>query len=237
MISKYHNLYLQVRAKEGRVHSDELVARLPHVPRTHPLWAEWQARAASAARLIKYLSRLPKPLTILDLGCGNGWLANQMAQVVGCRVLGLDRNQFELAQAARVFTSAPRLEFIDADIFSAPLPEKSINVIIIASAIQYFPDVAALIRRLKLLLKPPGEIHILDSPLYASAEVAAARARTEAYYAALGFPEMAAHYHHHCLDALAEFQPTQLYNPKGWQTQTLRVLGNIPDSPFSWFRL
>ena len=40
------DLYLRVRAKEGRLHPDDLVMRLPHVPETHPHALEWRLRAA-----------------------------------------------------------------------------------------------------------------------------------------------------------------------------------------------
>jgi len=229
-------LYLQVRAKEGRLYADEVVARLPTVPCTHPMWTEWQTRKDSTARLCAYLAQMPKPLTILDLGCGNGWLANQLTQVTGCQVLGLDRNSFELAQAARVFADNSRLMFVNADIFVAPIPEQSLEVVVIASAIQYFSDAPKLIHCLMRLLRPRGEIHILDSPLYAPAEVAEAYTRSQAYYTALGFPEMAERYHHHTLAALSEFKPTTLYNPRSLAAWLRRRLG-FSYSPFPWSRL
>jgi SAM-dependent methyltransferase len=227
-------LYLQMRAKEGRLYTDETVARLPAVPHTHPLWSEWRARADSASRLMAYLTRLPQPLTILDLGCGNGWLSNRLT--AAGRVLGLDRNPVELAQAARVFADNPRLRFVNADIFAAPLPAGSVDVVVIASALQYFADALELIRCLLRLVMPRGEIHILDSLLYAPAEVAEARARSQAYYAALGVPEMGAHYHHHTLASLSEFKPTMLYRPQSLAARLRRRLG-LPASPFPWVRL
>ncbi|MEK7786022.1 MAG: class I SAM-dependent methyltransferase, partial [Chloroflexota bacterium] len=141
----------------------------------------------------------------------------------------------ELSQAARLF-AGHRLTFLAADIFQAPFGERSFDAIIIASAIQYFPDPPALIRRLKPVLSERGEIHVLDSPFYAPSEVPGARARTQAHYAALGFPEMAEHYHHHTLGALAEFRPTQLYDP-GSPLARLWRLFRFVDSPFPWIRL
>ncbi len=39
------DLYLRVREKEGRLYSDQIVARLPDIPADHPLVDEWRARA------------------------------------------------------------------------------------------------------------------------------------------------------------------------------------------------
>ena len=230
------DLYLRVREKEGRLYSDEVVAKLPDVSPDHPLRVEWQARSVSAARLVKYLARLPRPLTILELGCGNGWLSNRMAGAPDCRVMGLDWNVFELAQAARIFAGNHRLLFVHADIFCMPIPAHSIDLVIIASALQYFHDAVALIQYLSPFLTARGEVHILDSPLYTSAELPAARERTRLYYERLGFPQMAAHYHHHLWDSLKPFHPIRLYDPQSWEAR-LRRAGGALDSPFPWLKI
>jgi len=115
------DLYLRVREKEGRLYSDQIVARLPDIPADHPLADEWRARAESANRLAHYIARLPQPPRILELGCGNGWLSHKLASIGGVRVWGLDRGGSELTQAWRLF-HASNLVFLNADIFRPPLP-------------------------------------------------------------------------------------------------------------------
>lgn len=226
------DLYLRVREKEGRLYSDDLLARLPDIPTGHPLAEEWRARSVSASRLTRYLLRRPQPLLVLDLGCGNGWLANLLA-ASGLHVLGMDRNHLELRQAARVFSSNHRLGFLEADIFSAPFPPALFDVILLASVIQYFPDLPTLLSLLLKYLKPGGEIHVMDSPLYNDdAGVEAAAARTQTYYASLGFPQMAAFYFHHRFSVLQSFSPRVLYSPR---MLALKRLFGKPDSPFPWF--
>src|SRR5258706_6252182 len=112
------SLYLRVREKEGRLYSDKVVAQLPSVSSGHLLANEWRARSASASRLTGYLAGQAKPLTILDLGCGNGWLANLLSKT-GHRVIGVDQNLHELKQATRVFSSNLNVTFLETDIFSA----------------------------------------------------------------------------------------------------------------------
>ncbi len=228
--------YWNVRVKEGRAYSDDVVRRLPRVPPDHPRAAEWAARGDSLARLMRPVTRRQRPLEILDLGCGNGWLANHLASSLTIHVVGMDLNRRELTQAARVFADNPRLKFLYADVFGADLPEGSFDLILLANVIQYFPDLPALLRRLAALLVPGGGIHILDSPLYTPAEVAAARERTHAYYAGLGFPVMAPEYHHHPTTALAAFQPIVLYDPRAWLNRLARRVG-VGRSPFPWIRI
>jgi SAM-dependent methyltransferase len=226
------DLYLSVREKEGRLYPDDLAARLPDLPPEHPLSGEWRARAASCEWLKRYLARSSQPLAILELGCGNGWLSNQLAGIPSTWVCGLDRNPLELAQAVRLFAGS-NLVFLEADISSLPFSLRSFDVILLASVIQYIADLPALILRLKPLLKPGGEIHLLDSPLYRPGELLSARQRSRSYYASLGIPEMAGHYFHHPVSALEPFSAHWLYRPDSLKARLARRFGEAV-SPFPW---
>ena len=228
-------LYLRVRQKEGRLYSDDVTARLPDISSDHPLRNEWLARADSLSRLLRYLRQLPKISSILELGCGNGWLSHRIGLLSGVRIWGLDRIGPELTQAARLFNSA-NAAFLGADIFVPPFPPESFDIILLASVIQYFPDLPTLIRSLSPLLTPRGEIHLLDSPLYAEAQLASARTRTHDHYATLGFPEMIDHYFHHAASSLQQFAPRWLYRPYALRARLVRHLGHVI-SPFPWLSI
>jgi SAM-dependent methyltransferase len=227
--------YRQVRKREGRLYDDAAVRALPEIDSAHPLAREWAARRDSFARLKTYLTWNARAPTILDLGCGNGWMSGRLAEIPGSRVYGLDLNQYELTQAARVFADCPRVTFAYADVLTVSLPEACVDVVILASAIQYFPNLNVLVRSLAPLLAERGEIHIMDSPLYRPDEVPGAQARTRAYYAALGFPEMAMKYHPHTFAALEEFRPRVMYDPRGIVSRLMRRF--VPTSPFPWIIL
>lgn len=229
------DLYLSVREKEGRLYSDEMVARLPSISDAHPLAKEWRARSASAARLTRYLSRRPKPLSILDLGCGNGWLSNLMHRSGHC-VIGMDQNRYELKQAARVFSQKAGLAFLGADIFAAPFAAQTFDVILLASVLQYFRNLTALLSVLLRYLKGQGEVHIMDSPLYSDAERDHAAHRSHQYYSSLGFPQMAEHYFHHCASDLNAFSPKTLYQGRPLTLRMNQLLGRV-DSPFPWIMI
>ncbi len=225
-------LYLRVREKEGRLYADEVVRNLPEVPTNHPLKQEWQRRAESMRRLMHHVERQQRPMRILELGCGNGWLSHRLATLREVRVWGMDRLSSELAQAARVFGDS-RTAFLAGDIWRAPFEAAAFDIAIIASAIQYFPDLRALVDRLCELVGPKGEVHIIDSPLYDEDDVELAQERTRAYYAALGFPEMASHYFHHTYAEMKQFSPQWLYRPDSFQARVSRSLGSAT-SPFPW---
>ena len=225
-------LYLKIREKEGRLYTDQILARLPFIPNGHPLTAEWRARSVSASRLARYLSSWKQPLLILDLGCGNGWLSNLISRS-GHVVIGVDQNGYELEQAARVFRSSPKPLFLEADIFSAPFSTGTFDMVILASVLQYFRDAPGLISVLLNYLKPQGEIHILDTPLYSENEIEEAKLRSHHYYTSLGFPIMTEHYFHHCASDLDVMHPRKLYDPQSLMKRLRRWIGQS-DSPFPW---
>ena len=201
---------------------------LPEIRKNHPHYGEWLVRKKSCQRLIHYLAAKKSRLHILEIGCGNGWLSAQLADMPRSEVIGSDINWLELQQAARVFSKKPKLKFIYGDIRSGMLQDLKFDVIVLAASMQYFPALHEIMDCALPQLYPGGEIHILDSPFYEPSRIGAAGKRTLAYYKALGFPEMAAHYHHHCFDELKPFHYKILSNPLSFRN---RFFGK---NPFPW---
>src|SRR5690348_1058332 len=79
----FEKKYIQVRALESRLYTDDELVRLPEIAPSHPRYKEWQGRSQSCRRLIRYLSRRKTDLDILEIGCGNGWLTHQLAEIPG----------------------------------------------------------------------------------------------------------------------------------------------------------
>lgn len=224
----FESNYLAVRAKENRVYSDEIVATLPYVETNHSQYQEWKLRQKTIQRFVGYLKQKSYK-NVLDIGCGNGWFTNIIAQNIEGDIIGLDVNKEELEQGRRVFLS-PQLTFAYGDIFQAEFKE-TFDLIVLNASIQYFPDLKLLFQRLKSLLSNEGEIHILDSPFYSTQkESQAAQQRTIAYYTQLGYPEMGQFYFHHQLSDLEGFK--KLYVP---QKTILQKIMNRRDSPFLWY--
>ena len=226
--------YLRAREREGRLYSDPAVAVLPNVPASDPLRSEWLQRSDSTGRLVAALGRLPRPIEVLEIGCGNGWLSNRLAQIPGASVVGLEANAGELDQARRVFAGRSNLRFVHADVRTAARPQPAPDVIVLASVIQYVDDLPTLIRQLLGWLAPGGEIDLLDSPLYRTADVPAARERSRRYYASIGVPEMAASYHHHDWHELDGFAADQRYRPDSVRANVERRVLGRPRSAFPW---
>lgn len=226
----FEQAYIAVREKENRVLTDQAVLSLPNVAEGNPYFDEWRLRTDSTNSVVNHLKSQSFE-SALDLGCGNGWFTNKLASV-SKEVVGMDMNQLELEQAARVFDNN-RVHFCYGDIFCSNLPNGHFDLITLNACIQYFPDAKKLIHRLTELLSISGEIHIIDSPFYKANAVDYARKRTAEYYAKLGFPEMANHYFHHDWDSLWPFKHEVKHNPKSLKERLSKKLG-VLSSPFPW---
>jgi len=233
----FEEIYLLLREKENRLYSENLIKNLPEIPKDHPLQSEWLVRKTSLDLLVGYLVGQNAAKRILEVGCGNGWLSNRLAQKLPAEICGVDVNEFELKQAAAVF-AGQNLSFVYASAWNLVFPPAAFDVIILASSVQYFPDLTNLLEKLLEFNTLDGEIHILDSPFYRSVQQSeAAQRRSRDHFNALGFPQMADHYFHHTFNSLINFNFSLLYNPTSLSAYFQRKIMHAPLSPFPWIRI
>ena len=233
--SEFEKEYLPLREQEGRLYSDEIVKKLPALPKRHPLHNEWTIRKQSADRLIGYLKK-KRIRNILEVGCGNGWLTSYLFNALQVECCGIDINETELKQAARLFAHDEKITFVYAGIHSPAFAFDSFaDIIVLASVIQYFPDLHILLTRLKELVGPGGEIHIIDSPLYKARNVGTARKRSVNYFNKSSHKNMEKHYYHHTWKPLGGFKYEVLYNPRTPFSRLKNLVSK--GSPFPWVKV
>jgi SAM-dependent methyltransferase len=231
---EFENLYLKVRTIEKRVFNDEEVKRLPFISAENRHKKEWGLRINSTNRFLNYLKK-QQVKNVLEVGCGNGWFCNRMAEATNAEITGVDVNRLELEQASRLFKK-DNLKFTYGDIFERIFPAETFDIIVINSAVQYFQDIEKLIQRLFYFLAKDGEIHFLDSPFYKVNEVNGAKKRTADYFRSLDAAEMENHYFHHAYDRLKPFDFKVLYAPGSIKNKLIQIFTG-QDSPFPWIRI
>lgn len=231
LLNEFELLYAGLRSAEKRMYTDDEVAWLPDIAGDHVYKSEWQIRKASCKKLIKYLQRRNRPMKILEVGCGNGWLSYQLSQIRYSDVVGIDINFAELKQAERVFNAIPNLRFIYGDLDSL-LRFERFDIIIFAASIQYFPSFSKAIETAFSHLNKHGEIHITDSHFYSEADVESARRRSVEYFQGKGFAKMGHFYFHHTLNELERFNYSILYDPCSLLNKILKRR-----NPFHWICL
>ena len=228
----FEEQYIHIRQKEQRLYDNKTLLQLPVVSPDDPHYSEWKIRSASALKLKKYLSRHQQSFNIAEIGCGNGWLSNLLASVNGIHVTGIDINETELKQAAAAFKNTPNLKFEYGDIRTGVLCNKKFDHIIFAASIQYFPSLKEIIRYSIEQLTGTGEIHILDSPLYTTAQRDDARARTIIYFDTQEASVMSNYYYHHTWNDLVGLHYKLLYKPSLFQHYILQN-----KNPFPWISI
>lgn len=165
--------YARHRAAEGRDHAGEELAALPYL-KTGPLARQWGVRARSFEVLDwtvvrPLMMRLGRPLSVLDLGAGNGWLSHRLA-LHGHDTVALDirEDQVDGLGAARALTvrAGGRMRLCAASFDAIPLPTASVDLAVFNAALHYALDLEAVLAEAARVTRPGGRLAIVDSPFY-----------------------------------------------------------------------
>jgi SAM-dependent methyltransferase len=164
--------YARNRAEEGRGYDDSALLRLPYI-RRGPHAAQWRVRARTFETFMERVlypaaERAGRPLKVLDLGAGNGWLSYRVA-LEGNRAFALDiRNDSVdgLGAAGPFRARANALECIVAPFDAVPLPDGGIDIALFNASLHYATDLSAVLREAQRVTRHGGCIAILDSPFY-----------------------------------------------------------------------
>ncbi|MEM6666737.1 MAG: methyltransferase domain-containing protein, partial [Pseudomonadota bacterium] len=102
--------------------------------------------------------------TIVDIGCGNGFLTVELARAVGDsgRVVGVDLSAPMLASARDRCAGFDWVEFHEAPADAMPLADGAAHKAVSIQVFEYIPDLAAALAEVHRVLKPGGRAVISD---------------------------------------------------------------------------
>lgn len=177
-LERFGEAYARLRALEGRGSGGEaeLIA-LPYL-KTGPQARQWGVRArtfdAFVERVLSPLEKaLGRPLLILDLGAGNGWLCARMVRRGHTAVaLDLRTDAVDGLAAARPFEGRlPRMfPRVAASFERIPFSPRRFDLALFDAALHYASDLASSLAEAARAVAPGGRVAILDSPFYRRAE-------------------------------------------------------------------
>ncbi len=172
---KFLNDYAKIRQAEGRGSSDpEYYRALPYQDLTGINSAQWAIRANSYRHFETHV--LPpiekaagRPLDILDLGAGNGWMSYRLAlrhhYPVALDIFA-DRND-----GLRAIAHYPRrFPAVEAEFDRLPFDDASFDLAIFNSSLHYSTDYRRTLAETRRCLRGCGQFVIIDSPVYRSPE-------------------------------------------------------------------
>ena len=162
--------YRRVRELDGyRQRAAAYYRELPRVARGDPQHAVWRIRQESFRHLCsKVLTRLGRrPLRVLDLGAGNGWLSHRLTLLgnVCVAVDWLDDLDDGLGAARHYPTTFTRLQ---ADFDQLPLVGGQFDAVIFNASLHYSANPMATLRYASKALADGGALVVMDSPVFVS---------------------------------------------------------------------
>lgn len=111
-------------------------------------------RAENEAKFPWILERIPQKGTLLDVGCGAGFLTNRMA-LEGFQVTGVDLSQESLAVAGR-YDKTKAVRYVQADACHLPFPSESFDVVTTLDFLEHVPNPSDVIKECARVLRPGG---------------------------------------------------------------------------------
>jgi SAM-dependent methyltransferase len=163
--------YETVRSREGWGSEDPSYYReLPFRDTSGRFVLTWRIRAANYRTLIRRVvrpleRREARPLVILELGAGNGWLSHRLAQR-GNRVAAVDLLTNDLDGLGARQRYGGRFVAVQADFDRLPFPAGVADLAIFSAALHYSPDARVTLAEACRVLRERGVVAIVDTPLY-----------------------------------------------------------------------
>ena len=193
-IARFRAEYGAHRASEGRAYSAAELRALPFLE-SGPLAKQWAVRARSftafVSRIVEPLARtVDRPLRLLDLGAGNGWLAWRMAQT-GIESVAVDIRDDSVdglgAGAKYLDTTQAQFHRVLASFDALPFRVSAFDIIVFNASLHYALDLGLVLREARRCVNSGGRIVILDSPFYGHDADGAAMVREKRETAAQRF--------------------------------------------------
>ena len=99
---------------------------------------------------------------VLELGSGNGVMAQEMAERLGpsSRITGVDASDVMVAMARNL---CPSGDFVEGDASAPGVPNESVDAAVAMQVLCYLPDLDKTLKNLHRALKPGGRAVLLDT--------------------------------------------------------------------------
>jgi SAM-dependent methyltransferase len=161
------------RAAEGRALNCQDALSLPYIS-SGPLARQWAVRARSFDALVRRVlmpatAERTRPLDLLDLGAGNGWLCYRAA-LAGHSAVAVDVRDdvIDGLGAGKYYQNRTRGQFhrVVASFDALPLPQAAFDVAVFNAALHYALDLPEVLREAIRAVRAGGRLVIIDSPFY-----------------------------------------------------------------------
>ena len=159
--------YTRIRYAECQgIRDASYYLRLPEPSMVDSMAWQWRMRTVSYQHLISsFLSQSERPLKIIDVGAGVGWLSHRLAGFGHCPIaIDLNIDPYDGLMASSHYGGAwPRVQ---AEFDHLPLEDNQADLVIYNASLHYSIDYQVTLCEALRVLNNEGRIVILDSPVY-----------------------------------------------------------------------
>ena len=114
-------------------------------------------------RATRALLRLRPGETVLDVGCGPGFLLAEMANELGApgKLSGIDASADMIALARHRCAHLPTIELREANALTLPFPDDIFDVVVSTQVYEYVADITTALQEARRVLLPGGRLLIV----------------------------------------------------------------------------
>jgi arsenite methyltransferase len=132
----------------------------------HHLEITYRAPEVVAQRRILLEAIAPRPgEQALDIGCGPGFVVEELARAVGPegKVFALDNSESAIVMARQRCAALANVEFQRADATRLPYPDAHFDLVISTQVYEFIPEIQTALSELHRVLRPGGRAAIIDT--------------------------------------------------------------------------
>jgi SAM-dependent methyltransferase len=114
---------------------------------------------------IEVVERLLEPAgrDVVDIGCGGGWLARELA-ARGARVTGTELSDQQLADARARGDADGKISYVVGPAEALPLADASVDAVVFMNSLHHVPEAAMslALRQARRVLRPGGRVFVAE---------------------------------------------------------------------------
>ncbi|KAH0424673.1 sterol 24-c-methyltransferase [Colletotrichum camelliae] len=114
---------------------------------------------------LAHMINIKKGMKVLDVGCGVGGPAREIAKFTGAYITGLNINEYQVERAMR-YTKKERMDknvqFVQADFMNIPFEDNTFDAVYAIEATVHAPSLQAVYSEIHRVLKPGGVFGVYE---------------------------------------------------------------------------
>ncbi|KAH0543699.1 Delta(24)-sterol C-methyltransferase [Glutinoglossum americanum] len=114
---------------------------------------------------LAHMMTLRDGMSVLDVGCGVGGPAREIAKFAGVNITGLNNNDYQIERATRYAQMdglGDRLKFVKGDFMQMSFPDKNFDAVYAIEATVHAPDLVGVYSEIFRVLKPGGVFGVYE---------------------------------------------------------------------------